>query len=667
MKNNLIEELFDKSKTYRMGILCTYTLNIEFLENYLLNLDGLANCNNLCVFTDRSIYNKMFEDGSLIRSKWANKRYLLTPIDTNGVFHPKIYILASEKAVRIGIGSANLTREGLATNLEIVSAFEITQKDKTYSVLLIECIQFIKELAEASRSISAIKSVNEFIEYIGGIIAEQKEEKIHLFHNLKQSISMQMQKCLEGQNVKEIKIISPFFDKKLKVLKEFQTLFPAADVSIFIQQGKSDFPASGYDYDNKNIKIFVYKNQERFIHGKAIIFKTNMGYFLLTGSSNFTDSAMLSQNFKANVETSLWGTISKEIADKLSKPNGHKAVLLKSLDNLIVMQLKKNDTACDKMLIYDWLIEVILLENQIQVVLRDKEGYIPSKLILNGDIEKSFDYAEKISITGINKSQIMYAQVEGTVIFGNRVKSGKVWIVNLDRDKEKYSKKRYSVNEPSQLSDILKDIILNGTEEELIDYLLKFNIPLDLVGLNFRNSGLKVMESQGNIFGELMIQKKSMLASVKTYDAINHFMVINYNKLYKHCENTQLLKLNNFMLIFSTIFSMTDTFHDFITATHKENPIEAADWSRMRDYYDLFLKYSKDCLELLWLTDEKHYSFAQAVDTEISNDGQKMLGNIKNFKEFVVVMGYDYYLLKCYRSVKNICLRINTYIKKARC
>lgn len=109
-----------------------------------------------------------------------------------------------------------------------------------------------------------------------------------------------------------------------------------------------------------------------------------------------------------------------------------------------------------------------------------------------------------------------------------------------------------------------------------------------------------------------------------------------------------------------------DTFHDYITATHKKNPIEAADWSRMRKYYDMFLRYSKDCLELLWLTDVKHHSFAEEVDNEISKDGQKMLGNIKNFKEFVVLMGYDYYLLKCYRSVKNICRRVNTYIKKGK-
>jgi len=173
---------------------------------------------------------------------------------------------------------------------------------------------------------------------------------------------------------------------------------------------------AGYDYDNNNIKIYLYKNQERYIHGKAIIFKTNMGYFLLTGGANFTESAMLSHNFKANVETSLWGSISKEIAGKLSRPNGHKAVLLKSLDDLAVIQLQKHNEVYDKTVIFDWLIEVVLLENQVQIVLRDKAWYIPRKLIVNGIIEKPFDFAEKINFTGISsKNCSSFCKVTGTL------------------------------------------------------------------------------------------------------------------------------------------------------------------------------------------------------------------------------------------------------------
>ena len=39
MDNNLVTQFFDKNKGFEMGIFCTYSLNLEFFENYILNLD----------------------------------------------------------------------------------------------------------------------------------------------------------------------------------------------------------------------------------------------------------------------------------------------------------------------------------------------------------------------------------------------------------------------------------------------------------------------------------------------------------------------------------------------------------------------------------------------------------------------------------------------------
>lgn len=174
MKNNLVDELFDKSKSYKMAILCTYSLTIEFLENYLLNLDGLINCENIIIFTDRATYENLFMEYGIMRSTGINKKYLVIPIDTNGVFHSKLYMLASDKNIRIAIGSANLTREGLATNLEMVSVFEITKTEKIYMNLIQESIEFIFELAMKSKSKICIDKVNDFVTYINKFFINNK-------------------------------------------------------------------------------------------------------------------------------------------------------------------------------------------------------------------------------------------------------------------------------------------------------------------------------------------------------------------------------------------------------------------------------------------------------------------------------------------------------------
>lgn len=665
MKNNLIEELFDKSKAYRMGIFCTYSLNIDFLENYLLKLDGVVNCTNLCLFTDRKIYNSFFDVNTISTPKWINKRYLLTPIDTNGVFHPKLYLLASDREVRIGIGSANMTREGLSSNMEIVSVFEINPTDKKYMGLLKECLRFIEELAVTSRSISAVECVREFIVYINDFLIGDEESNIHLLHNLGRSIIEQTTTMLRDCIIRSIKVISPFYDRGLAVHKFLKKIYPNADFSLYIQQGKSNFPIDKYTYDKTDTKIYLYKDQDRYIHGKAVIFETNKGKYLLTGSANYTDSAMLSKKYSANVETTLLGLVSDEVLAELIKPDGVKIVLLKEISQLtvspIIQDIGKNIGYID-----DWLVEVCYRDNQFLITINEKEELKPEYITFNDNMAYRYDYSNILFIKDINKSELNFAHIEGVNANGDKVYSSKVWIVDLDKGNQTYSKKRYYVSDPSQLTYILSEIIKNGTEEELVQYLLKFNIPLDLMQLNLRYGGLKAMESKGNVFGELMSQKNGMLKYSGMLEAVNHFLATSYNKMCAHCENVQLPKLGNFMLIFGTMFSMMEVINDYISASYRKNPIDADDWTIIREYYDVFLKYINDCIVLIWISDEEYYSFENVVDFAIEEDEQNLLGSISSFKEYIQKMGYDFQFLQSYQISKRIIKNVNIYLEKAK-
>lgn len=488
-----------------------------------MNLNGVSSCINLCIFTDRNVYDGIFDMSGGSIPKWINKRYLLTPIDTKGVFHPKLYLLASEKEVRFGIGSANLTREGLATNLEIESVFEVSKKDQTYLSLLKECLEFIQNLAAFSKSPSAIQSVEDFIEYISDLLVGNFVENLHLFHNLQESIYNQVLKALDGKALKSIKVVSPFYDKELSVHKMLCDKYPKAKFEIYIQQGKSNFPISNYVKDET--KLFVYKEQERYIHGKAILFDTNDGWYLLTGSSNYTRSAMLNSKFEANIETSIWGQVDNVTADYILKPNGIKPVRLTNYESLAVIESEK--TAIDRNLIDNWLIEASLNELQLHLILHEKQDLIPRYVLINGSQGIKCDFDENVSVKKINKSDLKYVQLEGTRNDGTVVYSGKVWIIDLDQNRGSYSKKRYYVSDPSQLPEIIKDIIENGTKEDLIEYLLRFNIPLDLVGLSLRGKTFREILSQGNIFGELIAQRPRAIHAPNVYEAVKQLSLIH--------------------------------------------------------------------------------------------------------------------------------------------
>ena len=161
MNKNIVDRMFIKDQGYEVAAFCTFGLNLNFFENYLLKLDGLSNCDSISIFTDSSTYESFTQDLGSYNPRWLNRKYMVSSIKTEGIFHPKIYLMASEKKAQIVIGSANLTREGIASNLEIISLFEVTDKDKKYAGLLNDCVSFFKDIANISKGSIAQEKISE--------------------------------------------------------------------------------------------------------------------------------------------------------------------------------------------------------------------------------------------------------------------------------------------------------------------------------------------------------------------------------------------------------------------------------------------------------------------------------------------------------------------------
>ncbi|MPQ44453.1 phospholipase D-like domain-containing protein [Clostridium tarantellae] len=660
--NNFIDDIFNKNKNFEMGIFCTYSFNTDFFENYILNLKGVNTCRNISIFTDREMYNNSFNAGEMTKPKWINKKYLVTPIDTNGVFHPKLYLLASEKSVSIGVGSANLTREGLASNLEIISTFEVTEKNKKYSGLLKECLEFLRELSLYSNSASAIKSVDTFINYTSHLLSEEKSE-IRFLNNFNEAILPTIVKELEDNTVNNIKVISPFYDKELEVYKYLRNIYHEAKIDIFVQQKKSNFPTEKYNYFDLNTSLYVYMGQDRYMHGKAIVFDTNKGRFLLTGSTNFTKSALLDKEFKANIETAIWGNIDEDIVNNLIKPNGVTITKLNNIKELNVTKIDNKSDSLKERLIYNWLIEALNDNNTLRITLNNEQDIMPVNLIFNGDEDNKIDFRSEIVIKDISKKNLEYVQVEGINNENIIVKSSSIWIIKLEKDREYTVKKSYSIDNPYQITSILNELIENGSEQELIEYLLRFNIPLDLVLFNGWGRGLSASESKGNVFGELVQQNKSIFKNNNIFDATQKFLKNNYEKLNIHYENIQLNKLDNMMLIYGTIFNMMSVFNGYIINLNNSNEIEADNWVIIRKYYDIMLKYIEKVLTLIWKSEE-YYTFQEQVNKMIKKDKQKTLLNISSFKEFIIKRDYEYQYKLSLDTSKDIIFKIDEYITK---
>ena len=312
---NLVECIFSKNYDFESGIICTYGLNLNFFENYIMKLDALYSADNISIFTDSSTYNGFLHESYTPR--WLNKKYLVNHLKTGGVFHAKLYMFASKKKAVVGIGSANITRDGIASNLELLSVFEVSEKKTLYASLLLDCIDYVRRLATITKSQSAYEQVELFSETCRAFLTTGLEKHIHFIHNLDRPIIEDLIENASKHRVSKIQVISPFYDVELAALEALKNAFPKSKVEIYIQQKKSNFPRMMFDKIKPNVSLYVYKNIDRYLHGKAILFHCNDEVLLYFGSANFSKSALVEKPPVGNFEIGLLSNIDTENAEHI--------------------------------------------------------------------------------------------------------------------------------------------------------------------------------------------------------------------------------------------------------------------------------------------------------------------------------------------------------------
>jgi hypothetical protein len=105
----------------RLALLSTFQFDPAFFEKKLLHMPALAQARRIVVFMDAGQWSRLLEQDAPARL--LNRRYLVVPVTVpQGVFHPKLTLLASPGRATVLCGSNNLTRAGTFSNLELLNS-----------------------------------------------------------------------------------------------------------------------------------------------------------------------------------------------------------------------------------------------------------------------------------------------------------------------------------------------------------------------------------------------------------------------------------------------------------------------------------------------------------------------------------------------------------------
>ena len=301
---------------------------------YLIEREEKLAVANVSVLVDRSNM-----EGS------ASPRWTVLPVTVpQGIFHPKISVLAWHNCIRVIIGSANLTEPAYRKNQEIFGVLDCWENGDVPVTVLVETLAFLEQLltlvtgsdispSPKSRARSFVAQLRTKV--TGWTPASHKRTDwpnvvpifLGPFDQLSEAIPPRLGRLIRerGGPAVGVNILSPFFDRTA------EDSYPATEAIIdaMTERGSRevDFcvaaellpdkrirlqaPASITRHGRKaaEIRIYpIYEQEERELrplHAKSIWLWNDRWHVYMIGSSNFTRAGLGLLTNSGNVEANL--------------------------------------------------------------------------------------------------------------------------------------------------------------------------------------------------------------------------------------------------------------------------------------------------------------------------------------------------------------------------
>lgn len=291
-RKNIINDLIGKASGYKIALMTTFNFEMRYFERAVLNKLTAQNVNTVSIFVDANEFTKSITDAE---STYLGLRYMVSPVSIKGAFHPKVILLLGDKRARLIVGSANITMSGHAINNEIYSYVEYSEKNPEYQSVIVDAINFFLKINRISYQLD-----NDVIDRIKELPYFKKaagREDLFMVHNVDKPILSQVEEII-AEPIKEVHVAVPYYDNNLSALAAIKNNFPKSKVHLHIQDDTSTFPLDYYNKHDIDAKINAFdsfrdNDSYAFYHGKVFLFKGKNRSYILYGSANCTQAALI--------------------------------------------------------------------------------------------------------------------------------------------------------------------------------------------------------------------------------------------------------------------------------------------------------------------------------------------------------------------------------------
>lgn len=313
---NLLGELEGEDWSIQQALLTTYPFDPQFFSGYVRPRLRKRNCDLPLVLVDATRYERNITSGDW-REAPIGTDYLLEPVYSDGVFHPKVNLYASERSVYFTVSSANLGLEEYCKAAQIgysdgFQRYWLTDDEhdvgEAFSVAR-DIRDFFEQLLEVEGYVTGqdardyVREVTTTLEWLDGEEAPQPdtEGNIWFLSNLSESILDQV--VSRVGDVASVQMYAPFYGSP-NVLREIAETVDADRLEFVVESESTAMDVEGLpDALDRDFAVREMEHSSaRWVHAKYMTLEGDWGTACLYGSPNMTSTALLEPASRGNVE-----------------------------------------------------------------------------------------------------------------------------------------------------------------------------------------------------------------------------------------------------------------------------------------------------------------------------------------------------------------------------
>jgi len=283
----------------------TYTFDIETFESHLLPRLGGAPLNAVVLADQNHLeaeWAQLAAVGELFQLGRAGRQYLLRGIEWPHRFHPKTYFFGRPDSGTLVVGSGNCGLNGFLNGNEVATRFD--SKDPAgMSAIRHWAAWMTRVVHETDDSLceEQWRNVQRSLGWLAGPLGQST-----FVHNLDESLSDQLRRRV-GDRLDELHLLAPFCDPGAKAIASLASTFHPKRLCLYAPDRMAvDGPKLVRALRASGARIEVRRpDPQAYVHAKLIGAMRGKQGWLLSGSANLSQSALLSTGQHANCEAAV--------------------------------------------------------------------------------------------------------------------------------------------------------------------------------------------------------------------------------------------------------------------------------------------------------------------------------------------------------------------------